>query len=66
VVALLGLLGILVGEQILPVARHLMNGDGLARAIGLADCKDHVLGQLPGRHDAADAPVAGDTTAPKS
>ena len=65
-VALLGLLGILVGEQILPVARHLMNGDGLARAIGLADCKDHVLGQLPGRHDAADAPVAGDTTAPKS
>ncbi|MCL8383871.1 MULTISPECIES: XapX domain-containing protein [Xanthobacter] len=66
VVALLGLLGILVGEQILPVARHLANGDGLARAIGLADCKDHVLGQLPGRRDAADAPASGDTTPPKS
>ena len=65
VVALLGLLGILVGEQIIPVARHLMNGDGLARAIGLADCKDHVLGQ-PRRHDTADAPAPGDTPAPKS
>ena len=66
VVALLGLLGILVGEQIIPVARHLMNGDGLARAIGLADCKDHVLGQLPGRRDAADPRAAGDANPPKS
>jgi XapX domain-containing protein len=65
VVALLGLLGILVGEQIIPVARHLLNGDGLARAIGLADCKDHVLGQLPGRHDATNAPPFSDTTPPK-
>lgn len=49
VVALVGLFGILLGEQIVPVARHLMRGDSLTRAVGLADCSDHVLGQLPGR-----------------
>ncbi|MBB3769892.1 XapX domain-containing protein [Angulomicrobium tetraedrale] len=50
VVALIGLFGILLGEQVVPVARHLMRGDGLRAAIGLADCSDHVLGQLPGRN----------------
>ncbi len=55
VVALLGLFGILVGEQIIPVARHLLNGDSLRTAIGLADCSRHVLGQLPGRADRTDA-----------
>lgn len=55
VVALIGLLGILIGEQIVPVARHLWKGDGLKAAIGLADCSNHVLGRLPGRTtDAAD------------
>lgn len=49
VVALVGLFGILIGEQMVPVARHLLKGDGLRAAIGLADCSDHVLGQLPGR-----------------
>ncbi|MFS8037514.1 XapX domain-containing protein [Xanthobacter sp. AM11] len=53
VVALVGLLGILIGEQIVPVARNLMAGDSFARAIGLADCGAHVLGQLPGRQAAA-------------
>ncbi|MEP9352669.1 XapX domain-containing protein [Xanthobacter sp. KR7-65] len=57
VVALVGLFGILIGEQIVPVARHLLNGDGLARSIGLADCSDHVLGQLPGRRTDAEAPA---------
>lgn len=49
VVALVGLFGILIGEQIVPVARNLLHGDSLRSAIGLADCSDHVLGQLPGR-----------------
>ncbi|MBS7540917.1 XapX domain-containing protein [Ancylobacter lacus] len=57
VVALVGLFGILIGEQIVPVARHLLAGDGLRAAIGLADCSDHVLGQLPGRTRAAVAPA---------
>lgn len=49
VVALVGLFGILIGEQIVPVARNLLHGDSLRSAIGLADCSHHVLGQLPGR-----------------
>lgn len=61
VVALVGLFGILIGEQIVPVARHLWNGDGLKAAIGLADCSRHVLGELPGRQARA-----GDDTAPGS
>ncbi len=56
VVALVGLLGILLGEQIVPVARHLIAGHGLRAAIGLSDCGDHVLGQLPGRAARDEAP----------
>ncbi|MEW6257481.1 MAG: XapX domain-containing protein [Pseudomonadota bacterium] len=47
VVALVGLFGILVGEQIVPVARHLWNGDGLAQTLGLADRADRVRAALP-------------------
>jgi XapX domain-containing protein len=50
VVALIGLLGILIGEQVIPVVRNLIRGESLRAAIGLADCSHHVLGQLPGRH----------------
>lgn len=53
VVALVGLFGILVGEQIVPVARNLLAGDSLRTAIGLAKCDEHVLGQLPGSPAAA-------------
>ncbi|WP_206929294.1 XapX domain-containing protein [Roseococcus thiosulfatophilus] len=56
VVALVGLLGILIGEQIVPVARNLMKGESLRAAIGLAECSHHVLGQLPGRHARPDVP----------
>lgn len=66
VVALLGLFGILVGEQIVPVARHLMKGDSLRAAIGLADCSNHVLGQLPGRADTTEDATAKARTPPPS
>ncbi len=67
VVALIGLLGILIGEQIVPVARHLWNGDGLRAAIGLADCSNHVLGRLPGRSaEAGRRAEAGKSAAPRS
>lgn len=56
VVALVGLLGILLGEQIVPVARHLLAGDGLRAAIGLSGCEQHILGELPGRAKGNDAP----------
>jgi XapX domain-containing protein len=47
VVALVGLLGILIGEQIVPVAKHLLAGRGLREAASLTDCRNHVLGELP-------------------
>lgn len=46
VVALVGLLGILLGEQIVPVAKRLMKGDEVAAYIR-TDCAEHVMGQLP-------------------
>ena len=50
VVALLGLLGILVGEQIIPVAKHMLEGSHLAAAWQKSHATPHVFGQLPGRH----------------
>lgn len=58
VVALLGLLGMLMGEQIIPVAGHLLKGESLRCAIGLSDCVQHMLGQLPGARTDAEAPPA--------
>ncbi len=49
-VALVGLLGILAGEQIVPVGRQLMSGQGLAAAWRQAKCAPHMFGLLPGRH----------------
>ncbi|SNS31591.1 XapX domain-containing protein [Sphingomonas laterariae] len=55
VVALVGLLGILVGEQLVPVAKRLMQGREVAAAFIRNDCAEHVLGQLP----SAGSPCAG-------
>jgi XapX domain-containing protein len=52
VVALMGLLGILLGEQIIPVAKRLLSGHSLPGAISSAGCAQHLFGRLPG-HDAA-------------
>ena len=49
-VALVGLLGILVGEQNVPVARQIVVGEGLATAWRQAKCAPHMFGLLPGRH----------------
>lgn len=46
-IALLGLLGILLGEQLLPVAKRLASGKPVAAYVRTA-CADHVLGRLPG------------------
>jgi XapX domain-containing protein len=50
-VALLGLLGILIGEQIIPVAKHMLDGSHLGTALRQSRCSRHVFGLLPGRHD---------------
>jgi len=49
-VALVGLLGILAGEQIIPVARHLLSGTPPSQAWREAHASSHLFGPLPGRH----------------
>ena len=56
VVALVGLLGILVGEQIIPVARQMLEGSHLAAAWRQSHCTPHIFGLLPGRHEPATQP----------
>ncbi|HUB49156.1 MAG TPA: XapX domain-containing protein [Acetobacteraceae bacterium] len=47
-VALVGLLGILIGEQILPLGAKLLAGTPIHAAWRTADCAEHLFGQLPG------------------
>jgi len=49
VVALVGLLGILLGEQIVPLAKRLWHGQSDVIAETRADCAEHILGSLPAR-----------------
>lgn len=47
VVALVGLLGILLGEQIPPLAKRMLRGERVAGTIR-EQCAEHVFGPLPG------------------
>jgi len=49
-VALVGLLGILLGEQIIPLGKHMLAGLSLVGACREAGCVAHLFGMLPGRH----------------
>jgi XapX domain-containing protein len=60
-VALIGLLGMLAGEQVIPLARHLLSGSGFSTAWRQSDCTNHILGALPGRH--AGKQLCGEPTA---
>lgn len=57
-VALIGLLGILAGEQIVPVAKQIVAGHGFAAAWRQAKCAPHMFGMLPGRHNAESSATA--------
>jgi XapX domain-containing protein len=48
-VALIGLLGILIGEQVIPVGREMLSGATWAAAVSKAKCATHIFGRLPGR-----------------
>jgi len=50
-IALVGLLGILVGEQVLPLGKHLVRGASIERAWRQAECAPHMFGMLPGGSD---------------
>ena len=55
-VALVGLFGILIGEQIIPVAKHMLDGSHLAAAWRQSHGTPHIFGLLPGRHERATPP----------
>ncbi|MDS4039434.1 XapX domain-containing protein [Citrobacter amalonaticus] len=48
-VALLGLLGMLLGEQIIPVGKQLLSGTAFSSACVRTHTISHIFGQLPGR-----------------
>jgi XapX domain-containing protein len=49
-VALVGLLGILAGEQIIPVGKQMLSGSGFHTAWQEQKCNQHMFGSLPGRN----------------
>ena len=49
VIALVGLLGILAGEQIVPLAKRLASSESVSAAWVREQCGSHVFGQLPGK-----------------
>jgi len=49
-IALVGLLGILFGEQIIPVGKQMLAGSAVSAAWRESKCTSHVFGMLPGRH----------------
>lgn len=49
VIALVGLLGILLGEQGVPLVKRLVGGHTVSAAWKTASCGQHVFGALPGR-----------------
>ncbi|WP_375787012.1 XapX domain-containing protein [Bradyrhizobium sp. Pha-3] len=56
-VALVGLLGILIGEQVIPITKQVMSGYSLSAAWRQARCTPHMFGMLPGRQASASATV---------
>jgi XapX domain-containing protein len=48
--ALVGLLGILLGEQLVPVAKCLLAGHPGSVSALREDCAQHLFGRLPGRN----------------
>ena len=58
VVALVRLLGILLGEQIVPLAKRLWGGSPLTVAVVQERCGEHVFGALPAHEQAASRPAS--------
>jgi XapX domain-containing protein len=49
VIALIGLLGILVGEQLVPLTKRLVSSEPVSSAWVREQCVPHIFGQLPGK-----------------
>ena len=59
-VALVGLLGFLIGEQVIPIGWQVVAGTSLRSAWQQAKCASHIFGMLPSDH--ADAAAAATIT----
>lgn len=64
-VALIGLLGILAGEQIVPVARKMFSGVHFRTAWNAERCNQHMFGSLPGRNPGASRTTTGTSSEEK-
>jgi XapX domain-containing protein len=49
VIALIGLLGILIGEQVVPIAKRLIEREPISVSWLSSECGPHILGELPQR-----------------
>jgi XapX domain-containing protein len=49
VIALVGLLGILAGEQLVPLVKRLASSEPVSAAWVREQCVPHIFGQLPGK-----------------
>jgi XapX domain-containing protein len=47
VIALLGLLGMLLGEQLVPLAKRVWAGEAITLGWFHAECRPHIFGRLP-------------------
>jgi XapX domain-containing protein len=47
VVALVGLLGMLIGEQVIPAAKRLLHGEAIHWGWIKSECVPHLFGQMP-------------------
>jgi XapX domain-containing protein len=65
VIALIGLLGILIGEQIPPLAKWMFEGRTVTVSALREHCGEHVFGRLPSRAGVAVA-ASGQTTPPET
>ncbi|AJX13251.1 XapX domain-containing protein [Burkholderia ubonensis] len=65
-VALVGLLGILAGEQIVPVAKQMLSGTAFHTAWRDSKCNQHMFGALPGRNANQATQVASHSTENRS
>jgi XapX domain-containing protein len=61
VIALVGLLGILLGEQVIPVAKRLLGPEPVTAAWVSRQCGEHVLGQLPAARPECNSAKSGET-----
>ncbi len=51
IIALVGLLGILVGEQVIPVGKKLLAGTAFSAAWTESNAHPHLFGHMPSRTD---------------